>query len=233
MTSNVNDAVLQDGIMQFAACEAQEAMSQDLLLLNTQEIPVVIDVATTDVDDQARVRQQISALQITPNFTPRQILLGANTPVLQHKKTKKRRATIEWTPDALNLAVRVIYTIQLWNTEARKVMKVMETRDRGVKMFIANMEHQLGVNMQSKPVWGTIENAVNKVLDLHQTQRNKEKNRITGGGDSDGDALESDEERRKRMDRQRFYDKMLSIRQDFQDWKQVAFIHNLCFHVCV
>ena len=132
----------------------------------------------------------------------------------------------------MNLAVRVIYTIKLWDIEERKVMKVMETRDRGVNLFVTNMEHQFAVIIKSKPVWGTIENAVNKVLDLHQAQRNKEKNRITGGGDKDDEELESDEERRKRMERERLYDKMLDIRQNFKDWRQVVFVCSCCHLRC-
>ena len=102
MTSNVNDGVLQDQIMQFASCETQEALSQHFLLPTSQETPVLTDVATTDVDDQAGVRQQISALQIAPNFKPPQLCLN-------NKKKKKNRTSIEWTEDVLNLAVRVIY----------------------------------------------------------------------------------------------------------------------------
>ena len=58
MTSNVNDGVLQDQITQFASCEAQETLSPHFLLPSSQETPVLTDVATTDVDDQAGVRQQ-------------------------------------------------------------------------------------------------------------------------------------------------------------------------------
>lgn len=225
---------MQDQVMQLATYEAQEAGAQDILLTSAQEscstghLDLTTDAHYFLQTDQAQIRQQISTLQITPNFTPRKIPADANTPVpvLQHKKKKKRRASIEWTADVLYLAVRVIDTIQLWNVKAREVMKVMEARNRGVGMFVQNMAHQFGVHIQSKPVWGTIENAVNKVLDIHQVQRNKEKNKITGGGDADGDELESDEKRRKRMFRERFYDKMLGVRAGFKEWRQVFFYNS-------
>ena len=92
MQANVNlghDGVLQDQIMQFASCEAQEPLSEYLLTPISDDISDVIDVATTDVEDQARVG--MSALQITPNFTPRQISLTAETPApVQNKKKKKK-----------------------------------------------------------------------------------------------------------------------------------------------
>ena len=72
----------------------------------------------------------------------------------------------------------------------------------------------------------------NKSRQILVAQRNKEKNRITGGGDKDGEVLESDEERRKRMERERLYDKMLGIRQNFKDWRQVVFVCSCCHLRC-
>lgn len=184
--------------------------------------PVAVAIQHLQHQEKVQVRKQISSDEAnvaTVDADVREV-----EPV--SKKIKRSRASIEWTVDVLNLAVHVIYTIKLWDVNARKTMKVMETRNRGVELFVQNLTHKFGVNLFSKPVWGTIENAVNKVLNMHKAQRNREKNKITGAGDADEDEIESDEERNKRMNRERFYDSMLAIRETFQEWKQVFILVN-------
>lgn len=197
--------------------------SQTLVHAHGQSFSPVA-TAVRHLQQQERIRHENSFLQNPSNDPVNSAPVPIDTGSAEmQKKKKKSRASIEWTADVLDLAVHVIYTIKLWDVNARKTMKVMETRNRGVQLFVQNIAHKFGVKLVSNPVWGTIENAVNKMLNMHRAQRNREKNIITGGGDRDGDELESTEDRNKRMSRERFYDTMLSMRETFNDWKQVCF----------
>ena len=124
------------------------------------------------------------------------------------------------------MAVHVLFTIHYWDLQARENMEVMKERERAVEMFVTNLKFKLGITLAKAPVFGTIENGVKKTLKQYRAKRNKEKSKITGGGDSDHDEALSEEEFRSRQQLDHFYDTMAEMYDSFQAAKEVS-LHSI------
>ena len=155
-------------------------------------------------NDGENVRQRLSGLQLQP--IP---LESERTPEAPGRPAVPRRqvnrVSIPWELQGVKeLSLQVMFTIRYWDCEARKTMVIMQSRQRGIRLFVDNMSMQLGITLTKNPVFQTIENGAKKTLTEQKAKRNKEKNKVTGDGDRDGDELLSQEEFAERQRRENF-----------------------------
>lgn len=171
----------------------------------------------TPISNENQVRHNLTALELEPIPVP-----FVETPEIP---SQIGRTSIPWDIKGVKeLAVHVLFTIRYWDLQARKTMEVMKEREKAVQLFVENLSFKLGITLTKTPVFGTIENGVKKTLKAHKTKRNKEKNKITGGGDDDGDEVLNEAEFYQRQKRDRFYDTMVEMQDTFQAAKAVRII---------